>query len=157
MQSTGSAGGFIINYSSRFTLTGMTGIFPDPIPAALATVSGTAGPPAVNSIAVAVPTGTLGSFGIPFYLQQGPTRYAPMEGQPPTAITAGNPTGPLNPTSPFVLATTFLPPPVVQTTITQDGRAATFASHPNTVSTSLNSRFGLMTNPIIASRCTDAN
>ncbi|KFX86183.1 hypothetical protein V490_09185, partial [Pseudogymnoascus sp. VKM F-3557] len=44
IQSTTKSGQFITNYSPRFTLTSMTGSFPDTIKAALSTVSDTTGP-----------------------------------------------------------------------------------------------------------------
>jgi hypothetical protein len=51
-------------------------------------------------------------------MQAGNVRFAPMQPFPPTKITATN-TAPLNPTSSVVIATTFLKPPTIQTTITQ--------------------------------------
>lgn len=138
MISTATAGGTVTNYSNRFTLTGMTGVFSAAVQTALKTVTGTAGPATVNNIAQAAPppgqaaTADEGVYATPYNDQIGLTRYAPMQPVPPTAITATN-TAPLWPTSSVVLATTFLPIPSIQTTITQ---AQTFsvASHPNTVS-----------------------
>ena len=137
MISTATAGGTVTNYSDRFTLTGMTGVFSTTIQTALATVSGTTGPATVNNVAAAgaaagaAGTAADGAFGTPYNLQTGLTKYAPMQPVPPTSITATN-TSPLWPTSSVVLASTFLPIPSIATTITQ---ANTFSvsSHANTV------------------------
>lgn len=132
MISTAAAGGTVTNYSPRFTLTGMTGIFPASVD--LTGVSGTSGPPTVNNIAAAVPaagaTGAAGDYGVPYNEQSGTVRYAPMQPVPPTKITATN-TAPLYPTSAVQFAKTFLPIPTIVTTITQ---AQTFSvsSHANT-------------------------
>ena|SRR5438067_1595354 len=90
IQSVAAAGGTVINYSDRFTLTGMTGIFPPDVVTANAAVKGTAGPPTVNQVAGAnpgaAPSGT-GPFAIPYTMQTGLTKYAPMQPLPPTKIT----------------------------------------------------------------------
>jgi hypothetical protein len=136
MTSTATAGGTVINYSNRFTLTGMNGIFTPAVTTALASVSGTTGPPTVNNIAAAAPaagsSAAAGVYGVPYTAQTGLTRYAPMQPQPPHSITATN-TQPLWPTSAFSTATTNLPIPSIVTTLTQPGQASSFASHANTV------------------------
>lgn len=136
MISTATAGGTVTSFSSRFTLTGMTGVFSAAVTTALADVSGTSGPADINAVANAAAgaaTGTAdeGVYGTPYTAQTGLTKYAPMQPVPPTAITATN-TSPLWPTSSVVLASTFLPIPSIVTTITQ---ANTFSvsSHANTV------------------------
>ena len=135
MISTATAGGTVTNYSSRFTLTGMTGVFSAAVTTALASVSGTTGPATVNNVADAAAGGAgtaeAGVYGTPYNLQTGLTKYAPMQPVPPTAITATN-TSPLWPTSSVVLASTFLPIPSIATTITQ-GNTFSVASHANTV------------------------
>lgn len=135
MISTAAAGGTVTNYSNRFSMTGMTGVFSPAVVTALQSVTGTAGPPTVNAIAAAVPpagAATGGDFAIPYNEQVGTIRYAPMQPVPPTKITATN-TQPLWPTSAVVFASTHLPIPSIVTTITQ---AQTFivTSHANTVS-----------------------
>jgi hypothetical protein len=111
----------------------MTGSFKPEVQAVLATVVGTAGPATVYT-----PAGAAGGaggeegFSVPYNEQTGLTRYAPMQPIPPTSITATI-TSPLWPTSSVVIATTFLPVPSIQTTITQTAVANTFASHQNTV------------------------
>ncbi|KAI9733723.1 MAG: hypothetical protein M1818_007137 [Claussenomyces sp. TS43310] len=136
INSVATAGGNIINYSSRFTISGMTGSFTPAVTASLATVSGTEGPPAVNQLAAAgaatsaEAVGTAGLFGTPYTAQVGLTRYASMQPLPPTKITASN-TAPQYPTSPFTIATTFLPIPSIVTTITQQATYS-FSSRPNT-------------------------
>jgi len=134
MISTATAGGTVTSYSSRFSLTGMTGVFSAADITALATVTGTTGPAVVNAVAdAATPvTGTAdaGVYGTPYNEQVGLTKYAPMQPVPPTAITATN-TSPQWPTSSVSLASTFLPIPSIVTTLTQ---ANTFSvsSHANT-------------------------
>jgi hypothetical protein len=97
----------------------MTGVFPAAVLSGMETVSTLDGPTRVVVTAAATPVGT-GGFGIPYSLQTGPIMYAPMQSHPGTAITKqGKPT-PLYPTSPYTLATTFLPPNVnIQKTITE--------------------------------------
>jgi hypothetical protein len=134
MTSTKTDGGSVINYSSRFTLTGMQGTFAPDINNALKTVTGTAGPPTVLQAAAraAARAAAAGdNYGIPYNQQTGLTKYAPMQPLPPHTITAQN-TSPLWPTSSVVIATTPLPIPTVQTTVTQAGTWV-FTSHPNTV------------------------
>jgi hypothetical protein len=135
MTSVKADGGSVVNYSNRFTLTGMTGTFTPDVITALGTVTGTTGPP-TQLIAAAGGTAVASAgdqFGIPYNQQTGLTKYAPMQPLPPHTITQQN-TSPLWPTSSVPIATTYLPIPSVQTTITQ---AATwvFTSHPNTVCT----------------------
>jgi hypothetical protein len=88
-----ATGGSVINYSDRFTISGMDGVFPPAVIAGLKTVSGTAGPPTENDIqAVQQPAagagGTAaiaaGDYTVAYTLQTGPIRYAPM---PPLAVT----------------------------------------------------------------------
>jgi hypothetical protein len=123
MISVAETGGTVINYSSRFTLTGMTGTFPDSVLTGLKTVSGTDGPATENNVGQAAAsagtnTAAQGSFAIPFADQTGPFRYASMQMVPPTKITKKTKT-PVNPTSPYTLATTFLPPATtIQSTVT---------------------------------------
>ncbi|KAF2431354.1 beta-1,6-glucan boisynthesis protein-like protein [Tothia fuscella] len=121
MISVGTTGGTVTNYSPRFSMTDMTGSFPAAVVQSLKTITGTDGPASVNAIAGAqpnIPAGAAGAFTQPFRLQTGPIRYAPMQTHPPTKITKKNKT-PLNPTSPYKVATTFLPLGKIQTTITQ--------------------------------------
>lgn len=98
----------------------------------------TAAPPAINQlgsnpVVPAAGAGTTDPSGwtIPYTLQTGGIRYAPMQPVPGTAITATN-TAPLWPTSSVVLASTFLPIPSQYTTFTQSGTIQV-SSHANTV------------------------
>ncbi|KFY17760.1 hypothetical protein V492_00428 [Pseudogymnoascus sp. VKM F-4246] len=88
------------------------------VPAPAAPAPGVPAPaaPAPGVPAPAAPPG--GSWSIPFDQQKGDTRYAPMQPKPGKKITA---TGlkPLWPTSSVKIATTFLPPATIATTITQ--------------------------------------
>lgn len=116
-----AAGGTVINYSDRFTLSGMTGTFPPNVVSGIAGVTGTGGPPTENNIdnAAAVPTagGAEGPYAVTYTAQTGLTKYAPMQGKPGTKITAMNPT-PQYPTSSVRMATTILPTPSQVTTQT---------------------------------------
>jgi hypothetical protein len=129
MTTISKAGGQSINYSGRFTISGMTGQFPADVIASLKSVSGTPGPEDVPIGGAAQPTGGI---GVPFNEQTGPIRYAPMPQVPPTSITAQD-IDPLYPTSSVVIAKTYLGMPDAYTTQTV---AQTFsvASHPNYVS-----------------------
>ena len=128
MISVATAGGTVTNYSPRFTLSGMTGTFPANVLAGLKTVSGTAGPATVNSVAQSNQNPAAGAgaaaggpaaslYSIPYPDQTGLTRYAPMPPQPVTSITMNKPT-PQWPTSAVQYAQTNLPTPSVVTTIT---------------------------------------
>ncbi|EPE32665.1 putative beta-1,6-glucan boisynthesis protein (Knh1) [Glarea lozoyensis ATCC 20868] len=136
MLCNGATGGTYQTFSSHFTLTGMTGAFPAAVLAAASAVTVTTPPAVINKLATA-PVAAPGApgaedpamFTVPFNLQSGTIRYAPMQPVPPTAITATN-TAPLYPTSAVQFAVTALPIASIATTYTQ---AATFsvASHPN--------------------------
>lgn len=118
MISVAAEGGQVINYSDRFTLTGMTGTtaatYADAVPA------GTKGPPTDNGVSngdttTGVPAA--GDTGVPYNLQSGLTKYAPMQPIPPTKITKKQ-FSPLFPTSAYTIATAFLPNPSILTTVT---------------------------------------
>lgn len=127
-----SGGGTIKNYSSRFTLSGMIGVFTPAIQTALTTVSGTAGPERDTGGLAAATASIAGDlWAIPYDQQIGNTKYAPMQPIPPTKITATN-TKPIWPTSGVTIATTFLPIPTIATTLTQ-AQTHVVPSHPNTV------------------------
>lgn len=139
MISTGKDGGTVTNFSQRFSMTGMTGTTPAGAAAAAKKVTGTAGPDTINAMANnadagAAAGGAAGDFDVPYALQSGLTKYAPMQGIPPTKISAKN-FKPLHSTSSFKVAMTFLPKATVQTTTTQ---SQTFhvSSIENTVSLS---------------------
>ncbi|KAL3473637.1 hypothetical protein BJX99DRAFT_261171 [Aspergillus californicus] len=76
-------------------------------------------------------------YTVPYSLQTGPTRYAPLAKKPGTAIVTASP-APQFPTSPYEIATKYLRPGTVETTLTasetlsvtmRDNRAAP-ATHP---------------------------
>jgi len=121
MISVSSSGGTVINYSDRFTLTGMIGTFPAAIVTALAGVTGTAGPATENNVNNNANAGTgaaaAGEYTVPYQSQTGLTKYAPMQPVPPTKITVKTFT-PLHPTSAFSIATTYMPNPTILTTLT---------------------------------------
>jgi hypothetical protein len=120
MISVASTGGTVTNFSPRFSFGGMTGTFPANVQAGAKAVSGTSGPARINAVAGAgatLPAAGTGSFALPWTAQSGPIRYAPMQKYPGTKITAKTKT-PLNPTSPYTVATTYLPPPTAISTQT---------------------------------------
>ena len=133
MISVAAAGGTVINYSKRFSLTGMTGTFPSTVLDGLTDPSNTDGPPSQNQIAgQGNRPDADGSFAVPYTLQTGPTRYAPMQPQPMTKILANKAT-PLWPTSSVPIAKTWLPPANgIKTTVTQSNTFSV-ASRPNDV------------------------
>jgi hypothetical protein len=141
MVAVAKAGGELTTYSDRFSYSGMLGKWDAATKAALATIDGTKGPKAVdNTVAAAKPANPVaaapaapeaGDFDVEYTMQTGPTRYAPMQPVPPTKVTATN-TKPLYPTSSVKIATTFLPIPDIQTTITQS-QTYSVSSRANTV------------------------
>ena len=138
MISTATEGGTIINYSDRFTITGMTGTVTTSVKNAVNALGGsTAGPPTENDVTnggAAAPVASVpaaGAYGIPWFKQTGLTRYAPMQGVPPTKITQKNPQ-PLFPTSAYTVAKQWLPIPSILTTLTES-QTFSVQSHENTV------------------------
>lgn len=120
-----SSGGTLINYSERFTVTGLTGTTP---PNIVKAVDGSTKGPATennmvngaspqNAAAGVVPAD--GDYGVPYNKQSGSIRYAPMQPFPPTKISKKGKPAPLYPTSAFTIATAKLPPPTVISTITE--------------------------------------
>jgi Yeast cell wall synthesis protein KRE9/KNH1 len=116
-----ATGGTITNFSPRFSLTGMIGTFPPTVTAGLKTVSGTKGPATINQVSSpqvgavnpAVAAGGA-EFNVPYSMQTGAIRYAPMPIQPPTKISAKN-FSPLFPTSAYTPFQTLAPPAQVAT------------------------------------------
>lgn len=91
-------GGTVINFSDRFTLSGMTGQFSPAVLAGLKTVTGTTGPVTQNQVAspqnpgaAAPAAGSAAAgdpkFNVPYTMQMGPIRFAPMPKKAPTKIT----------------------------------------------------------------------
>ena len=134
MISNAKEGGTITNFSDRFTITGMTGSVTAQVRSAVSALGGSAqGPPAINALAADAPAAVpaAGAFGIPYNQQEGATRYAPMQGVPPTKITKKD-MRPLFPTSAYTVAKTWLPKPSIVTTLT-DLQTFSVQSHENTV------------------------
>ncbi|ODM20505.1 hypothetical protein SI65_03558 [Aspergillus cristatus] len=118
----------VINYSSRFSLTDMTGSFSPRVADGIHSIRNISGAPlredqehegfqkrqAVGAPAAAA-TG-LGAHTIPYELQTGLTWYAPMAKRPGKTIPPGKPT-PQHPTSHYSIATAYLGAPTVQTTV----------------------------------------
>jgi hypothetical protein len=137
MISTAKEGGTIVNYSDRFTITGMTGTTTAAVQKAVTALGGsTAGPPTVNDVsaapAAAAPAVGAGAYNIPYNQQTGLTKYAPMQGVPPTKITQKSVKPQYSPSA-LTIATTWLPKASIVTTLTE---SLTFSvnSQANTVS-----------------------
>ncbi|KAB8291698.1 hypothetical protein EYC80_006496 [Monilinia laxa] len=131
MVATATAGGTVTVYSNRFSISGMTGTFSSTF-----TITGTAGPATVNTVADTAASSSSaasaddGVFATPYQSQTGLTKYAPMGLMPGTTITATN-TSPQYPTSSVDIATAYLSPPTIDTTLTQP-QTASYNSHANT-------------------------
>lgn len=139
MTSVAKEGGTLISYSDRFNIPTMSGTTPAKYVAAAKAVSGTAGPEVEDNVAnnaaqanAAATGGAGGEYTVPYALQTGLTKYAPMQKVPPTKITMKNFT-PVFPTSAYTVATTWLPTPSIQTTITAS-QTFSVSSMENTVS-----------------------
>ncbi len=137
MISVGPSGTTVTNYSKRFSLSGMTGTFPSNVQAGIKKVSGTAGPPTEKQVQnqqganAGGAAGPAGAYTVPYTMQTGSIKYAPMQGRPGTKITAASPT-PQYPTSSVSLAKTFLPTPIQVTTMTMS-QTYSVSSRANTV------------------------
>ncbi|KKK13859.1 hypothetical protein ARAM_001536 [Aspergillus rambellii] len=102
---------FVVNFSERFTLTDMTGSFPPRLQATKSDFSTDTEDILQKRRVVVDP------FTVPYSLQTGPTRYAPMAKRPGTAIATTSPV-PQYPASPYNIATHYLEPATVLTTLT---------------------------------------
>ena len=130
-----------MNYSQRFSFSGMSGAWPSPAIQAAFTATGgtlTAVPATVNTVTNGAPNAPAagggaadGQYSISYQFQTtGLTKYAPMQLRPGSTITATN-TAPLFPASLFTVAPTYLPTPSIVTTITQSlGFSATSIVNP---------------------------
>ncbi|KAL1592322.1 Cell wall synthesis protein kre9 precursor [Paraconiothyrium brasiliense] len=121
MIATGAKGGTYTVFSDRFSYTGMSASFDAAFIAAMADVTGTDGP--ANEDLTVKDTADVSSvaddeYEVEYTMQTGATRYAPMQPVPGTKITAKT-AKPQYPTSSVKIATTKLPIPSIQTTITQ--------------------------------------
>ncbi|KAJ6263160.1 hypothetical protein Dda_1721 [Drechslerella dactyloides] len=125
-----TADGTVVNYSDRFSVTGMVGTW-SPAQLAANGAGDTDRPPAVHPAAAAAkaPDPAAGQYGIPYNQQTGAIKYAPMQPRlvltaivgvlrPGSKITAKNMKR-LNPTSAYTIFTTKGPQPLATTTITQ--------------------------------------
>ncbi|KIW11588.1 hypothetical protein PV08_10889 [Exophiala spinifera] len=96
-----ATGGTVVNFSNRFSLTSMTGTFPAAVTTGLKSVTGTKGPATQNNIQSAqnkapaadpavdtAPPNGNSVYQVPYTLQTGSIRYAPMPPRAPTQITA---------------------------------------------------------------------
>lgn len=131
IEAVAAAGGTVQNFSDRFSMKNMAGVFSDVVAQQLKGISGTKGPPTVNAVVGVgaqqppppaaggggVPAGTAG-FDVPYDQQGGATRYAPMQPMAGTKITAQDMKRQW-PTSAYTIYTTNGAPPAIATTITQ--------------------------------------
>ena len=113
-----TTGGVVINYSDRFSISGMAGTFPPNVETGIKAVKDTSGPDTDNQVADPKAGGAgAGGDAAPYSMQTGPTKYAPMQKKPGTKI-SGNNAKPVYPTSSAQIAKSPLPPPKQLTTIT---------------------------------------
>ncbi|KAI1609331.1 hypothetical protein EDD37DRAFT_612858 [Exophiala viscosa] len=116
-----ATGGTVINFSDRFTLSGMTGTFSTTVTEGLATISGTDGPATENNIDDTTTDTTTavaaGEYTVAYTLQTGTIRYAPMPPMAQTSITAKN-ASPQWPTSAYTVYKTVAGTPNAATTNT---------------------------------------
>ena len=123
----------LVVHSDRFSLTDMAGSFSPSVSAGLQSIFSSDGPPPYNELGRRqAPHGVL--HDIPYPDQTGDIRYAPMPKPAGSRITKES-AKPLYPPSPYHVATTFLPSPTVQTTISATARQ-TAKSIENTVGSS---------------------
>jgi hypothetical protein len=121
MTSSISSGGTVTNYSPRFSIAGMTGTFPAPIQSALSSISSMNGPLRSLHAVGGSDASAKQVMDVAPALQGGPTLYESMQPLPPTRITRARAT-PQYSTSPYWIATTFLPPNSnMVTTVVQPG------------------------------------
>ncbi|PWY63897.1 cell wall biosynthesis protein [Aspergillus heteromorphus CBS 117.55] len=108
----------VVNYSDRFTLTSMTGLFSPLVLQGIYSVNNDTGDSfdGNHKHEILQKRQVDGSYTIPYHLQTGPTRYAPMAKKPESTIPARSPT-PQFPASAYTIATTYLPPATVQVTL----------------------------------------
>ncbi|KAI5200930.1 hypothetical protein E4T39_05491 [Aureobasidium subglaciale] len=126
MLSTGIDGGTDIVYSSRFGLTGMTGVLSAAQIAGIAAVGSdtTLVPAAAHNLAAAAPTGATSAaagaamFDVPYHQQTGLIKYAPMQPLPGTKITAKTPSM-MNPSTSFTIYKTYAQPASITYTVTE--------------------------------------
>jgi hypothetical protein len=142
MISTSKAGEQVINYSERFSFVSMSGSLPANIVSGISNLpAGTTAGPRPSALESNLPSSdseptTIESYAdpymVPYAMQTGPTRYAPMQPVAGTKITAKSASR-AYPTSSAVVATTLLPPAVDwQTTLTQS-QTFSVSSRGNTV------------------------
>jgi hypothetical protein len=137
MMAVGKTGGQLTTYSDRFSYSGMKGTWDPAVKKGLADISGTSGPAAEDKtvkpgVPAGDPVGAASDFEVPYTMQTGLFRYAPMQPVPGKSVTAkGNPK-PLYPTSSVSIATARLPIPKIEKTITQS-QTYSVQSRENTV------------------------
>ncbi|KAG9664234.1 cell wall biosynthesis protein, partial [Aureobasidium melanogenum] len=127
MISVGVDGGTDIVYSSRFGLTGMTGTFSAAVQQGVTAAGSdtTFTPEASHELVTGGDAATAtsvvpeaGVYTVPYRLQTGLIKYAPMQPMPGTKITAKTPSM-LNPTSAFTIFSTYAPPASITLTVTE--------------------------------------
>jgi hypothetical protein len=104
---------FAINYSSRFTLSDMTGSFPPHLVDEIRSLSDHDGSAVKEDLRKRV---VQAAYTVPYPLQNGLTKYAPMAKEPGSTIPAKAPV-PQFSASLYTIATTWLPRATVQATL----------------------------------------
>ncbi len=121
-----ATGGTVVNFSDRFTLSSMTGTFSAAVTAGLKKVTGTSGPATQNNIQAGAQVGGAASsatsagsasYAVPYTMQTGTIRYAPMPPMAQSSITAKN-ASPQWPTSAYTVYQTIAGTPNAITTNT---------------------------------------
>lgn len=111
----------VINYSQRFSLSGMTGTFSEKVQTGLSLLPNVTRDHSElkkRQLAAAAAAPAAALYNVPYPLQStGLTKYAPMAQHPGTTITAKS-APPQFPTSAYTVAKTMLPIATWQTTLT---------------------------------------
>lgn len=111
----------VVNYSDRFSIINMTGSFSSRVKSGIHSIQDAHGPASREGYEYEglQKRQAAGEHTVLYAYQTGPTRYAPMAKKPGSTIPPGKPT-PQNPTSPYTIATTYMPAPTVETTVSAD-------------------------------------
>ncbi|KAF4213105.1 hypothetical protein CNMCM8980_000468 [Aspergillus fumigatiaffinis] len=109
---------FAINFSKRFTLSNMTGSFPPHLVDEIRSLSDPDGSAAKEDLRKRAAGAAYAAYTVPYPLQSGPTKYAPMAKEPGSTIPAKTKApAPQFTASVYTIATTWLPPATVQATL----------------------------------------
>ncbi|KAH1529814.1 Cell wall synthesis protein kre9 precursor [Aspergillus fumigatus] len=109
---------FAINFSNRFTLSNMTGSFPPHLVDDIRSLSNSDGYAVKEELRKRGVGAAYAAYTVPYPLQSGPTKYAPMAKEPGSTIPVKTKApAPQFTASVYTIATTRLPPATVQATL----------------------------------------